>query len=396
MYFLSKGIIMSSYTKICCGLVLVLPLTALSLFGVLGAQEPKRDQSKNNSPAERPGQDRPGVPGANNNGPRDFNKGPIPGMGGKGFINPNMTPPRPDKELEAWIKILAEKMTDRNDDIRNSARRALVSVGPAAMFSLKEMTESKDAATAVAARNVMMEIGRSTMQKNMMMQRGGMPFGGPQGMPGMGGWGKMNPQDMNRKAGPGGPPREGDRGARPEAGKSEGERKANPPREGDKRPEAGKPEAGRPEGERKAGPANPPREGDRGARPEAGKPEAGRPEGERKAGPANPPREGDRRGPGVGPEARERMLNDLNLSKDVRAKVESIMNTQQEKIKDVISKGREANGDREKIMAEVRELQQNMAMSLKEAMGEEKFKAFMKNAPMFNRGVSPQGRDASR
>ena len=387
---------MSSYTKICCGLVLVLPLTALSLFGVLGAQEPKRDQSKNNSPAERPGQDRSGVPGANNNGPRDFNKGPMPGMGGKGFINPNMTPPRPDKELEAWIKILAEKMTDRNDDIRNSARRALVSVGPAAMFSLKEMTESKDAATAVAARNVMMEIGRSTMQKNMMMQRGGMPFGGPQGMPGMGGWGKMNPQDMNRKAGPGGPPREGDRGARPEAGKPEtgrpeGERKAgpaNPPREGDKRPEAG-----RPEGDRLA---TPPREGDR--RPEAGKPEAGRPEGERKAGPANPPREGDRGArPQAGPEAKERILNELNLSKDVRAKVEGIINTQQEKIKDVIAKGREANGDREKIMAEVRELQQNMAKSLKEAMGEEKFKAFMKNAPMlFNRGVSPQGRDASR
>ena len=379
---------MSSYTKICCGLVLVLPLTALSLFGVLGAQEPKRDQSKNNSPAERPGQDRSGVPGANNNGPRDFNKGPMPGMGGKGFINPNMTPPRPDKELEAWIKILAEKMTDRNDDIRNSARRALVSVGPAAMFSLKEMTESKDAATAVAARNVMMEIGRSTMQKNMMMQRGGMPFGGPQGMPGMGGWGKMNPQDMNRKAGPGGPPREGDRGARPEAGKPEtgrpeGERKAgpaNPPREGDKRPEAG-----RPEGDRKA---NPPREGDK-------RPEAGKPEGERKA---NPPREGDRGArPEAGPEAKERIFNELNLSKDVRAKVESIMNTQQEKIKDVIAKGREANGDREKIMAEVRELQQNMAKSLKEAMGEEKFKAFMKNAPMlFNRGVSPQGRDASR
>ena len=378
---------MSSYTKICCGLVLVLPLTALSLFGVLGAQEPKRDQSKNNSPAERPGQDRSGVPGANNNGPRDFNKGPMPGMGGKGFINPNMTPPRPDKELEAWIKILAEKMTDRNDDIRNSARRALVSVGPAAMFSLKEMTESKDAATAVAARNVMMEIGRSTMQKNMMMQRGSMPFGGPQGMPGMGGWGKMNPQDMNRKAGPGGPPREGDRGARPEAGKPEGgrpegERKAgpaNPPREGDKRPEAG-----RPEGDRKA---NPPREGDK-------RPEAGKPEGERKA---NPPREGDRGArPEAGPEAKERMLNELNLSKDVRAKVEGIINTQQEKIKDVIAKGREANGDREKIMAEVRELQQNMAMSLKEAMGEEKFKAFMKNAPMFNRGVNPQGRDASR
>jgi hypothetical protein len=265
-------------------------------------------------------------------------------MGGKGFMNP-MMPPKPDKELEAWIKILAEKMTDRNDDIRNSARRALVSMGPAAIYSLKEMTESKDAATAVAARNVMMEIGRSTMQQNMMMQRGGMPFGGPQGKPGMGGWGKMNPQDMNRKAGPGGPPREGDRKGGPEAGRPETERK------------------GRPEGERKA---NPPREGDRGSRPEAG------------------------------PEARERMLNDLNLSKDVRAKVEGIMNTQQEKIKDAIAKGREANGDREKMMAEIRELQQNMMMSLKEAMGEEKFQEFMKNAPMFNRGLNPQGRDASR
>jgi len=188
----------------------------------------------------------------------------------------------------------------------------------------------------VAARNVMMEIGRSTMQQNMMMQRGGMPFGGPQGMPGMGGWGKMNPQDMNKKAGPVGPPREGDRKGGPE---------------------------GRPEGDRKA---NPSREGDRGARPE------------------------------VGPEAKERIFNELNLSKDVRAKVEGIINMHQEKIKDVIAKGREANGDREKIMAEVREIQQNMVKSLKEAMGEEKFQEFMKNAPMFNRSLNPQGRDASR
>ena len=307
---------MSLYKKIRCGLVLALPLTAISLFGVLGAQEPKRDQ--NNSPAGRPGQDRPGVPGANNNGPRDFNKGPMPGMGGKGFMNP-MTPPKPDKELEAWIKVLAEKMTDRNDDIRNSARRALVSVGPAAMFSLKEMTESKDAATAVAARNVMMEIGRSTMQQNMMMQRGGMPFGGPQGMPGMGGWGKMNPQDMrkmpgmggwgkmnpqdmNRKAGPGGPPREGDQGNRPGVGKPEGDRKngygkgnpgAGPSRGGDK---GNRPDAGRPEGDRKAGPgpgnpgAGPSRDGDKGNRPDAGKPD-----GDRKAGPgAGPSRDGDK------------------------------------------------------------------------------------------------------
>ena len=314
---------MSLLTKIRCGLVLALPLTAISLFSALGAQEPRRDQNKNNAPAARPSQERPGEFDKNrrdggkgpmpdnrnsgpNNGPRDWGKGPMPAMGGKGFVNPNMTPPRPDKELEAWIKILAEKMTDRNDNIRNSARRALVSVGPDAMFSLKEMTQSKDAATAVAARNVMMEIGRSSMQQNMMMQKGGMPFAAPKGMPGMGGWGKMNPQDMNRKAGPGGPPREGDQGNRPGVGKPEGDRKsgygkggpgAGPSRDGDKgnRPDAGKagPGTNRPgAGNPGAGPS---RDGDKGKRPDAGKPE-----GDRKAGPgpgnpgAGPSRGGDK------------------------------------------------------------------------------------------------------
>ena len=284
---------MSLLTKIRCGLVLALPLTAISLFSALGAQEPRRDQNKNNAPAARPSQERPGEFDKNrrdggkgpmpdnrnsgpNNGPRDWGKGPMPAMGGKGFVNPNMTPPRPDKELEAWIKILAEKMTDRNDNIRNSARRALVSVGPDAMFSLKEMTQSKDAATAVAARNVMMEIGRSSMQQNMMMQKGGMPFAAPKGMPGMGGWGKMNPQDMNRKAGPGGPPREGDQGNRPGVGKREGDK--------NKRPE------GRPDGDQIVGPEADRPKGDPKARPETGKPD-----GDRKSGPgAGPSRDGDK------------------------------------------------------------------------------------------------------
>ena len=294
---------MSLLTKIRCGLVLALPLTAISLFSALGAQEPRRDQNKNNAPAARPSQERPGEFDKNR---RDGGKGPMPAMGGKGFVNPNMTPPRPDKELEAWIKILAEKMTDRNDNIRNSARRALVSVGPDAMFSLKEMTQSKDAATAVAARNVMMEIGRSSMQQNMMMQKGGMPFAAPKGMPGMGGWGKMNPQDMNRKAGPGGPPREGDQGNRPDAGKAgpgtnrpgAGNPGAGPSRDGDKgnRPDAGKPEGDRKSGYGKGNPgAGPSRDGDKGKRPDAG-----RPEGDRKAGPgpgnpgAGPSRDGDK------------------------------------------------------------------------------------------------------
>jgi len=346
---------MSVFSKIRSGLVVALPLTAIFIFGVLDAQEPRRDQ--NNPPLTKPSQEhRPGVPG---NGPLPDSRGPMPGrMANKGWANPKM-PSKPDKELESWIKILAEKMTDRNDDIRNSARRGLVSVGPAAMFSLKEMAESKDAATALAARNVMMEIGRSSMHQQMMMQKSCMPFGATNGMPGMGGWGKMNPQDMNRKA-----------------GRPEGDRK-------------GSPGADRPEGDRKGGP------GDRGVRPGTG-------------GPTNQPREGDRKGgpgasPGAGPEARERILNELNLSKDVRTKVEDIMTAHQEKMKDIITKGKEGNGDREKIMAEIRELQQAMMKNLKETMGDDKFQTFMKSAPMFNRGSGPeagrgrpQGPDSSR
>ena len=66
------------------------------------------------------------------------------------------------------------------------------------------------------------------------------------------------------------------------------------------------------------------------------------------------------------------------------------MATQQEKIKDIIAKGREGNVDREKIMAEVRELQQNMVKNLREILGDEKFQSFMKMGPMFNRGAGPE------
>ncbi|MFM7096687.1 MAG: hypothetical protein ACKO16_04645 [Gemmataceae bacterium] len=154
-----------------------------------------------------------------------------------------------------------------------------------------------------------------------------------------------------------------------------GQGPANPPREGDR---GVRPEAGRPEGERKAGPANPPREGDRGVRPEAGRPE------------------GEKRGPMISPETRERILNELNLSKDARAKVESTIAANQEKIREVFQKARNGNPDREKIMAEIQELQQNMMKNLREIMGAEKFQLFLKNAPMFNRETGPVGPRSGR
>ena len=126
------------------------------------------------------------------------------------------------------------------------------------------------------------------------------------------------------------------------------------------------------------GPANPPREGDRGVRPEAGRPE------------------GQKRGPMISPETRERILNELNLSKDARAKVESTIAANQEKIREVFQKARNGNPDREKIMAEIQELQQNMMKNLREVMGAEKFQLFLKNAPMFNRETGPVGPRSGR
>ena len=299
-----KGIAMKSFSIIRKGLVFVLPLAACTFFGVLVAQEPRREQDKNAAPVPRSTNERP----ADNKG-KEGTRNPAPANPAReGERGTRPEGGRPEAAPDAKERLLKELNLNKDE------RAKVESILAAREEKMREVQQS----TMKAIRDA---IGEEKFQIFM-----------------------KNSANPSRRAGP-----------------------ANPPREGDKRPEAGKPEAGRPEGERKAGPANPPREGDRGARPEAG------------------------------PEAKERMLNELNLSKDVRAKVEGIINTQQEKIKDVIAKGREANGDREKIMAEVRELQQNMAKSLKEAMGDEKFKAFMKNAPiLFNRGVSPQGRDASR
>ena len=339
---------MKSFSIIRKGFDFVLPLAACSFFGVLVAQEPRREQDKNAAPTPRATNQRPGD---KDQPDRGRNTAPAnPTREGERGTRPEGG--RPEAGPDAKNRFLNELNLSKDE------RAKVESILAAREEKMREVQQS----TMKAIRDTIGEEKFQTFMKN-----------------------SANP---NKRAGPANPPREGDK--RPEAGRPEGERKAgpaNPPREGDKRPEAGKPDAGRPEGERKAGPANPPREGDK-------RPEAGKPEGDRKA---NPSREGDRGArPEAGPEAKERILNELNLSKDVRAKVEGIINMHQEKIKDVIAKGREANGDREKIMAEVREIQQNMVKSLKEAMGEEKFQEFMKNAPMFNRGLNPQGRDASR
>ena len=311
---------MKSFSKILKRFTLVLPLGTFAFFGVLVAQEPRREQDKNAPNTQRPVNER-----ATDKNQRDGGRNPAPANPPReGERGTRPEGGRPEAAPDAKERLFKELNLSKDE------RAKVESIIAAREEKMREIQQF----TMKAIREAIGDEKFQTFMKNSAMP--------------------------NRGAGQANQPRESDRG--------------------------GRPEAGRPEGERKAGPANQPREGDRG-----GRPEAGRPEGERKAGPS------------AGPEARERILNELNLSKDVRAKVEGIMTTQQEKMKDIIAKGREGNVDREKIMAEVRELQQNMMKNLKEVMGDDKFQIFMKNAPILNRGAGPesgrggpQGRDSSR
>src|SRR5205807_1483447 len=76
---------------------------------------------------------------------------------------PRATPPaetKSDPAVEAWVKILGEKMTDRHDAVRDSARAALVAIGEPALPALRKLTDSDDGATATAAQRVIEQIER--------------------------------------------------------------------------------------------------------------------------------------------------------------------------------------------------------------------------------------------
>ena len=134
--------------------------------------------------------------------------------------------PKPDAVVDAWVKVLIEKITDPHDTVRDSARGALVGVGPPAIPALQALTDGNDPAKAVAARKLI-----NTIQGNRGGQAAGQPeqrrpgFGGPGGMgfgpggfgrPGMPGKGPMGFPGM-RPGGPGkGPDR--DRGRGPDRG----------------------------------------------------------------------------------------------------------------------------------------------------------------------------------
>jgi hypothetical protein len=194
--------------------------------------------------------------------PKDGPKPPPPGKD---------QPSKPDPAVEAWVKTLAEKMTDRHDIIRESARQALIAVGRPAVPTLRKLAEGDDGATAEAARKVIARIEHGPDPRAFAGPGG--PGGGPGGFPG----------------GPGG----GFPG----------------------RPGAGPPPGG-PPGQPPGGPGGP---GGRPAQPPRGPdgPRPGGPDGPRPGGP-DAPRPGAPDRPGPRPGGPEQALKDLDLSSDQR------------------------------------------------------------------------------
>jgi len=72
------------------------------------------------------------------------------------------------------------------------------------------------------------------------------------------------------------------------------------------------------------------------------------------------------------------------------------MAAHQEKVRQLMEKGRSENGDREKITAEMRELQQSMMKAMRETMGDEKFQTFMRNGPNSQGKGGPDGRSQGK
>lgn len=91
--------------------------------------------------------------------------------------------PKADAVVDAWVKTLLEKITDPHDTVRESARGAVVAVGPAAVPALQRLADGDDAAKAVAARKLIGAIqGRGPGGPPSQPGRPG--FGGFPGLPG--------------------------------------------------------------------------------------------------------------------------------------------------------------------------------------------------------------------
>jgi len=152
---------------------------AALLAGAIGAAVGLAQQPPGGEPPDRKGTEKKRQPGDDRKGnpfrtPTD--------RGGPG--GPDRRPERPDPAVEAWVKVLTDKITDPHDTIRDSARAAVVAVGPAALPALRRLADGDDAAKATAARKLIAHIEHGPGMPGGPGGPGGSGFPGFPGVPG--------------------------------------------------------------------------------------------------------------------------------------------------------------------------------------------------------------------
>ncbi len=103
---------------------------------------------------------------------------------------------KPDPGVEAWAKTLLEKINDRHDAIRESARAGLIAMGRPALPLLRPLADGDDGAAATAARRIIERILSDRRDDRVAVRPPfgpGMPPPMPFGMPSPGGPGARPP-----------------------------------------------------------------------------------------------------------------------------------------------------------------------------------------------------------
>jgi len=109
---------------------------------------------------------------------------PMGRPGGGSPMGERRADPKPDAQVDAWVKTLTDKMNDPHDTIRDSSRAGILSVGRAALPALKKFADGDDGAKATAARRLMEAIERGPGMPGMLAGGPMPPFGGRGGING--------------------------------------------------------------------------------------------------------------------------------------------------------------------------------------------------------------------
>ena len=227
-------------SKVIAPVALVLGIAGTTAFVMADGDDNQPPFEKGQFGKGQPGKGFPGKGGDDKKGEKGDKKGEEKKAeekkGQPGDKKGPGAPPKADPVVDAWLAVLLTKITDPHDTVRDSARGAVVSVGPPALPALQKLADGDDPAKAVAARKMIAAIHGHHGPGGQQLQPGrpgmGGPFGagGPPGMGGRGfggfpggpggmgpmgpggrGPGGMGPMGPGGRGGPGGGERKGGR-----------------------------------------------------------------------------------------------------------------------------------------------------------------------------------------